>query len=119
MATKTTIPSPIWEKTTQWIRECLEMDLPAGRPFISPKAKHGINELLKRARTAKSGDSIVLGLSTANATELMDQMNVWGYESHRLPEEYRRTMPRYGISGVFRDISAQLEGAIDDADRGR
>ncbi len=95
------------------------MDMRTARPFIGPEAKPGIDQLLQKAKKAKSGENIVLNLSRGNAIGLMDQMDVWGYEEHRLPEEYRRTMPRYGPSGVFRDISAQLERAIDQDARGR
>ena len=76
-----------------------------------------MDQLLRKAKRAKGGESITLSLNWKQAQGLMDQVDLWNHERFRLPEAYRKMMPIYGPSGVFGNISMLLEIAMYDQDK--
>ena len=87
------------------------------QPFINSQAKPGINQLLTKAKKAAPGGALTLSLNKKQAIGLMDQLDLWGYDQFRLPDQYLAAIPQYGPSGVFRSISMEIETAIDQSDR--
>ena len=120
---KITMGPDLWQPAAQWIRECQQTDLlvqpdafNSGEPFINPKAKPGIDQLLTKAKKLKASDSLTLSLNRHQAVALIDQFDSWGFEEFRLPTAFRNAMPRNGPTGFPRLISMQLEQALDQDD---
>ena len=120
---KITMGPDLWQPAAQWIRHCQQTDVQvqpdafnSGEPFINPKAKPGIDQLLRKAKKLKASDSLTLSLNRHQAVALIDQFDSWGFEEFRLPTAFRNAMPRNGPTGFPRLISMQIEQALDQDD---
>ena len=124
MPIRVTIPHELQRKAAIWVEDCLKLDIPTQlngfrppQPFISLEAKPGIDQLLRKAKRAKGGESVTLSLNWKQAQDLMDQVDIWANGQFTLPEAYRNMMPIHGPSGVFGEISMYIENAMYDQER--
>ena len=124
MPIRVIIPHELQRKAARWIEDCLKLDIPAHpndlrtpQPLISPDAKPGVDQLLRKAKRARDGKSVTLSLSWKQAQDLMDQIDTWSSRQYMLPEKYRNMMPLHGSSGVFGQISNYIEIAMYDQQR--
>ncbi len=120
MPIRVTIPHELQRKAARWIEDCLKLDIPVHpnalgppQPLISPDAKPGVDQLLRKAKRARDGESVTLSLNWKQSLGLADQVDIWAHQQFMLPEAYRNMMP----SGVFGQISMYLEGAMYDRKR--
>lgn len=76
-----------------------------------------MDQLLRKAKRAKDGESATLSLNWKQAPGPADQVNIRAHEQFMLPQTCRNMMPRDGPSGVFGEISNHLKDAMYDRKR--
>ena len=76
-----------------------------------------MDQLLRKAKRARGGESVTLSLNWKQAQGLMDQVDIWAHKQFMLPETYRNMMPLHGRSSVFGEISTYIENAMYDQER--